>query len=272
MKTLNIKNAIYVGAEKRKSIVDFEVPENFNGKIILFIHGFMGFKDWGCWHIMQDLFVNQGFGFCKFNLSHNGGTVDNPIDFPDEEAFAMNTYSKELYDVHEIINWISSHHTKPYELFLIGHSRGGGISALVDNEKVSKKIFLAPVSSFESRFPVEKDLEDWKNSGFRTILNTRTKQHLQQSIEIWEDYYRNIDKLNIETVCIKNTVQSLIIHGNADEAVTIEEGRNLAKWMKSNFVEIKGANHTFGASHPWNQDELPENMKEVCDHILAFIS
>ena len=121
-------------------------------------------------------------------------------------------------------------------------------------------------------FAKEKDLEDWKNSGFRTILNSRTKQHLQQSIEIWEDYYRNIDKLNIETVCIKNTVQSLVIHGNADEAVSIEEGRNLAKWMKSNFLEIKGANHTFGASHPWNKDELPENLKEVCDHILEFIS
>ena len=43
----------------------------------------MGFKDWGAWHLVQDFFTNKGYAFCKFNLSHNGGTVENGIDFPD---------------------------------------------------------------------------------------------------------------------------------------------------------------------------------------------
>jgi pimeloyl-ACP methyl ester carboxylesterase len=271
MKTLNLKNEIYIGANGRESLVDFEVPADYNGKIILFVHGFMGFKDWGCWPLVQDYFVKLGFGFCKFNLSHNGATIDNPNDFPDEEAFATNTYAKELFDVQQVINWISLNFSKPYELILIGHSRGGGIVALVENEKVRRKIFLASVSSFESRFPNGKELEDWKTNGYRTILNSRTKQHLQQRIEIWEDYYRSIDILNIETVCSKNNIPSLVLHGNEDEAVSIEEGRNLANWMNSNFVEIKGANHTFGASHPWNKNEIPKHLMEVCQSILNFI-
>jgi pimeloyl-ACP methyl ester carboxylesterase len=272
MKALHLKNEIYKGADGRESLVDFEIPANYNGKIILFVHGFMGFKDWGCWPLMQEYFVKLGFGFCKFNLSHNGGTIKNPIDFPDEEAFATNTYAKELHDVQEVIKWISLNFPLPFELILIGHSRGGGIVALVDHEKVLKKIFLAPVSSFESRFPTGKELEDWKTSGNRTIVNARTKQHLKQRIDIWEDYYRNTDTLKIETLSVKNTIQTLVLHGNQDEAVAIEEGRNLAHWMNGNFIEIKGANHTFGASHPWNKDQIPDHLMEVLQSILNFVN
>ena len=269
---MNIKNAIYFGAEKRKSLVDFEIPENFNGKTILFIHGFMGFKDWGCWNLMQDLFVNQGFGFCKFNLSHNGGTVDNPVDFPDENAFAKNTYSKELYDVHEIINWISSHFLTPYELILIGHSRGGGIAALVNHEMIIKKIFLAPISSFDKRFPIDDELDEWKIKGYRTILNSRTKQQLKQNIAFWEDFNIHATELSIENSCVKNFTPALVIHGNNDESVAIEEGKNIADWLGCKLIEIAGANHTFGATQPWKQNELPENLKVVCDYILEFIA
>ncbi len=271
MKALNLKNEIYIGADGRESLVDFEVPNNFNGKIILFVHGFMGFKDWGCWSLVQDYFVKLGFGFCKFNLSHNGGTIEKPLDFPDAESFAKNTYIKELQDVHEVIKWISIKFSLPFELILMGHSRGGGIVALVNHEKVYKKIFLAPVSSFESRFPTGKGLEDWKANGYRTIVNSRTRQELRQRIDIWEDYYRNIDILNIEIVCSLNDIPSLVLHGNQDEAVSIQEGRNLANWLNCNFIEIKGANHTFGASHPWNKNEIPKHLMEVCQSILSFI-
>ncbi len=91
---ITIKNKSYSGSNNRESLIDFEIPENFNNQIIVFVHGFMGFKDWGAWNLVQDFFTKQGFGFCKFNLSHNGGTIENGIDFPDEEAFGLNTYSK----------------------------------------------------------------------------------------------------------------------------------------------------------------------------------
>jgi pimeloyl-ACP methyl ester carboxylesterase len=272
MKAIKLNNETYVGANGRQSFVDFEVPHDFNAKIILFVHGFMGFKDWGCWSLVQEYFVKNGFGFCKFNFSHNGGTIENPIDFPDEEAVANNTYSKELFDVQEVIKWISLKISNPYDLLLIGHSRGGGIAALVDHEKVRKKIFLAPVASFESRFPVGKELEDWKVNGSRTIVNSRTKQHLKQHIKIWEDYYRNMNALNIETACSKNNIPTLVLHGNKDEAVAIEEGRKLANWLHGDFIEIKEANHTFGASHPWNSNEMPEHLIEVCQSILNFLA
>ena len=91
---MELKNNTYHGADGKESLIDLEIPKAFNGQIIIFIHGFMGFKDWGAWHLVQHFFTKMGYGFCKFNTTHNGGTIKNGIDFPDPKSFGQNTCSK----------------------------------------------------------------------------------------------------------------------------------------------------------------------------------
>ena len=74
--------------------------------IVIFCHGYKGFKDWGAWNLMAEAFAEAGFFFIKFNFSHNGGTVEQPIDFPDLEAFGNNNYTKELDDLESVIDWV----------------------------------------------------------------------------------------------------------------------------------------------------------------------
>ena len=69
---MNLRNEIYLGSNQRKSLFDLEIPENWNQEMIIFVHGFMGFKDWGAWDLVQHFFVSKGYGFAKFNLSHMG--------------------------------------------------------------------------------------------------------------------------------------------------------------------------------------------------------
>ena len=54
---------------------------------------------------------------------------------------------------------------------------------------------------------------------------------------------------------------SLVIHGTNDEAVPIDIGREYAAALKTLFVEIEGANHTF--------DNL-EHQARVIAHLLEF--
>ncbi len=96
--------------------------------VVIFCHGYKGYKDWGAWNLVAEKFALEGFLFLKFNFSHNGGTVDNPIDFPDLEAFSENNLSKELDDLEDIINRVSSSDFfKPEidssNITLIAHSR-----------------------------------------------------------------------------------------------------------------------------------------------------
>src|SRR6056297_3498830 len=98
MKT--IENLIYSGADDRMSPFDvFLSGSGADKPLVVFAHGYKGFKDWGAWHLVGKAFAEAGFDFLKFNFSHNGGTVAEPIDFPDLHAFSRNTYTKELEDL-----------------------------------------------------------------------------------------------------------------------------------------------------------------------------
>src|SRR5690606_40169934 len=59
------------------------MPTNTPKKIVVFLHGFKGFKDWGHFNEVMHFFAENNMVFVKFNFSHNGGTIDQPIDFPD---------------------------------------------------------------------------------------------------------------------------------------------------------------------------------------------
>ncbi|RZK32728.1 MAG: dienelactone hydrolase, partial [Hymenobacter sp.] len=55
--------------------------------VIVFVHGFKGFKDWGHFPLLARFFAEQGFVFIKLNLSHNGVVVGGTGDLEDLEAF-----------------------------------------------------------------------------------------------------------------------------------------------------------------------------------------
>ncbi len=133
---MNYKNQIYIGAANRESLIDLEKPNHWNQELVVFVHGFMGFKDWGAWNLVQHYFVNRGYAFCKFNLSHNGGTVKNGIDFPDQEAFGHNRYSYEIEDLNCAILWSTQKLNAIKKIHLIGHSRGGAVVLIHGNNNL----------------------------------------------------------------------------------------------------------------------------------------
>lgn len=271
MKEINSRNQIYIGSNDRKSLVDLTIPTSFNGKLIVFIHGYMGYKDWGCWHLVEKFYTDLGFGFCKYNVSHNGGTIDNPIDFSDLKAFGENNYSKELNDLQQVLNWLEIQLTTLPDIYLIGHSRGGGIALLTAFDPRVKKIATwATICDIEKRFPEGKQLQVWKTQGIRYVENGRTLQKMPNNYSQYEDFQTNKDKLNIEKACLHSTKTTFVVHGDQDTSVEIEEGRHIAIWLKTRLFEIEDANHTFGATQPWLDPDMPEHLMKVCEITCGF--
>jgi len=266
-----ITNGIYEGAGGRESLYDLLQPEDWQGDLILFVHGFMGFKDWGAWNLAAAYFAQQGFAFAKLNLSHNGGTVDNPLDFPDLQAFSNNTYSKEVEDLSLFRKHLSTKiHAK--RVYLIGHSRGGAAVILnARDEYVDKIVLWASICDIGRRLPEGPALENWKNQGYRTVLNGRTRQELPQQYTLYEDFHKNASQLNIEVAVTSMSTPMLVIHGDQDRSVELTEGESLAAWSQTKLVVIPGADHVFGASHPWTKDELPQDLLKVCAKTCEFI-
>lgn len=271
MDKLSLKDQVYCGARGRTSLYDVTIPRNWNNIVVLFLHGYMGYKDWGAWNLMEDFFVKNGYGFVKFNVSHNGGTISNPIDFDDLNAFLNNNYSKELEDFDAVLKEIKMHTSDQVSVYLMGHSRGGGMALLQSSHPSVKKVAtLAAISSIKERFPKGDELAKWKEDGVRYRLNGRTKQEMPHKYDQYTDFMANQERLNIQLHVEKATIPLLIIHGEDDRSVLPNEGKQLAKWSNTNLVSIPEQQHTFGASHPWNEDKLPLGLENACQQILTF--
>jgi pimeloyl-ACP methyl ester carboxylesterase len=262
----------YTGANGRKSLYELS-SSPAHQELVVFVHGFMGFMDWGAWHLVRDFFTMSGFDFCRFNLSHNGGNTTDPIDFPDTEAFGQNTYSKELFDISSVLNHLESGHRTYQKIHLIGHSRGGGMAILAAQQwqqisQLGQVCTWAAICDIARRFPSGDELKHWKETGLRFVKNSRTLQDLPQFFELYADFERNKVRLDIKAAAKEIGKRLHIFHGDLDTSVPLSEAYELQEVSDAKVIEIHGADHVFGAVHPWDQDLLPPLLGELCGKTL----
>lgn len=255
------------------------LKNNFKKPLVIFCHGYKGFKDWGAWNLVAETFANNNLFFVKFNFSHNGGTLENPIDFPDLEAFGNNNFVKELDDLENIIDWVIANPDFKNEIdiqniTLIGHSRGGGIVSIKasENNKITKLITWAGVSDFGARFPKGETLEVWKKQGVSYILNTRTHQNMPHLYGFYQNFKDHEARLTIKNSVEKLNIPHLIIQGENDETVLPEEANNLHLWNpKSKLVFIEEMQHSLGCTQPWGSSEMPFHLEKAVAESIDFI-
>jgi pimeloyl-ACP methyl ester carboxylesterase len=276
----NLVNVSVKGLHDKPILLDVCFKEtNIQKPILIFCHGYKGFKDWGPWNIMAQKFANNNICCIKFNFSYNGGTPEQPIDFPDLIAFGENNYTKELDDLECVLDWVEDKYGNHPEfntanITLLGHSRGGGIVTIKASEdsRISKIISLAGVSDFENRFPKNEALEKWKNEGVFYVKNGRTKQDMPHFYQFYEDFIKNQDRLNIKRASQNLKMPHLIIHGNSDTSVHPEEAKKIHAWnSNSKLTLIDGADHVFNTKHPWEKDSLTKELDKVVKEVSAFV-
>ncbi|MGB7842268.1 MAG: alpha/beta hydrolase fold domain-containing protein [Salinimicrobium sp.] len=258
----------------------FGTEEGKNKPVLIFCHGYKGFKDWGGWNLMAEDFAVKGITVVKFNFAFNGGTLEDPIDFPDLDAFGENTYTKELDDLEVVIDWISSSDfpfaetTDLSRLSLMGHSRGGGVVVIkaAEDPRIQSLITLAAVSDLGSRFPRGEELEAWKQKGIAYVENMRTKQQMPHLFDFYEDFKQNEERFTISKSAKMLDIPTLIIHGTEDPTVSVESAEQLHKWISGSEVFLlKGSDHVFEMSHPWKKDKLPAAMEKMIEKVSGFI-
>ncbi len=268
---------------KNQKTIVYDVSYIQNGKakpIVIFCHGYKGYKDWGAWKLLAEKFALEGFFFLKFNFSHNGGTVENPIDFPDLEAFSENNLSKELDDLEDIINLVSS--SNPFEneidpgnISLIAHSRGGGIVLIKasENDAIKNVITLAGVSDYKERFLINTEhFKNWEKTGITYIENSRTKQQMPHKFQFYKDFEANEERFTIKRAIKNIKAPILIVQGIADPTVVEAEGRQLHNWNpNSKLLIIENGDHSFGTKHPWEENKLPNDLQKVVEKSISFL-
>jgi pimeloyl-ACP methyl ester carboxylesterase len=265
------------GSKGRAMLMDLTFDSRHKtAPLIIFAHGFKGFKDWGTHDLLARHFAQNGFRFLKFNFSHNGTTPNHPVDFTDLIAFADNTFSIELDDLNTVIDFACNGTAFPraHGVYLMAHSMGGGISIIktAEDKRIQKLVTMASISSFHNLWPKSAE-EQWRLQGMMYMLNSRTNQQMPLKSTLLDDLERNPGRLDILAKAAQLTQPWLIVHGDEDKTVSLNHAKELHQAQPhALFYVIKGGDHTFGGTHPYAKDTLPPHLLEFCTQAIDFLN
>jgi uncharacterized protein len=261
---------------------DFQPPERVGGPVVVCVHGFKGFKDWGFWPETSTRLSKAGYGVVRFNFAHSGIGPDFQT-FSEPGLFETGTYTREVEDLREILSRLAARSLPGGEVpdvsrvGLLAHSRGA-ISALAvaaSGEFPVRSVALwNPVSSVS--WWDEEVRERWRKAGFQEVVNTRTGQVFRVKTALLDDAEGNRGRLDPVANAERLRVPLLSVVATADESVAPASGRRLASaaGQFGSLHEIAGTGHTFGAAHPFPgpTPALEEAIRATREHFDRTLS
>ena len=230
---------------------------------VVVCHGFKGFMEWGFFPQLAHLLASRGFTTVRFNFS-GGGMKPGEDLVSDPEAFAHATFGKDVEEIEAVLEAVADGRiargrVEPELLGLFGHSRGGGaaILAAARSDRLSALVTWSAVATFDRLSEEEK--AGWRRHGSVPIVNARTGQELALDASVLEDLEARAGDYDIEAAAGRRRAPWLIVHGEEDETVPVDEARRLAGAARpvAYLEAIAEASHTFGAVHPFAGPTAP---------------
>ena len=273
-----LREQSFTATNARGDAVHGDVRYRDDGRIkpvVVFCHGFKGFKDWGPFPTWGCRLAEAGFVSILFNFSFNGVAPDRPTDFTELDKFAENTFTRELDDLNAVLDAVTDTQLAGVPLDaerigLMGHSRGGGTAILkaARDRRIRALATWSAVSGFLERFS-EEQIEDWESQGYTEVVNSRTGQTMRLNRVLYDDAREHRDALDVQAAAADIDVPWLIVHARDDESVPFAEAEALYEAStNAELVEAEGG-HTFGGAHPF-ENGVPASLEAVWERTIYF--
>lgn len=244
---------------------------------VILCHGFKGFARWGAWPLLAEAINERGLNAVAFDFSGSGVGADRE-SFTEPEAFAANTYRRELEDLNAVVNHATTRGWTSRDCGLFGHSRGGATAIFfaADSDRVSCLVTWASIATIERWSEEQK--RDWRERGYTEVVNSRTGQVLRIDKTALEECVRESRYgLDVERAAERVRAPWLIVHGSADDVVPAGDAHRLAKansrgdhGMVAEVRIVEGANHVLGATHPLRS--VPGPLRKIIDETADFFA
>ncbi len=239
---------------------------------VVICHGFKGFAHWAFFPYLARQLAESGLRAITFDFSGSGVGSDRE-NFSALEEFETNTFTQELTDLDEVIaesrrrGWIEG------GFGLFGHSRGGGVAILHASNDPDVKVLVTWAAIASTHRWSDEDISQWRAAGYTDIHNSRTGQDMRLGTALLDEVESlGKTKLDVSAAARRIGVPWLIVHGDADETVSVREGERLADLAPgfATLWRVEGGNHGFGASHPVT--DAPPTLALVVRGTVGFFA
>lgn len=223
-----------------------------NKAIIVLCHGFTTSKASKTYVKLEQLLNIAKVSTFRFDFLGHGES---------EGKFENITTSEAVDDISNAIKYLKE--LGYGKIGLMGGSFGG-LASIMAASKTRNLFVLAlksPVSNYEEKTILtysKRELRDWKNKGYKYFQNNEGKK-MKLNYAFFEDF-KNNDGYKASK---KIKVPTLIVHGDKDESVPVEQSIKTAEIIENCKLEIiKGADH---------QCSVPKNRQRMLNLISGFV-
>ena len=220
--------------------------------IIILCHGFSTSKDGRTYVRLEEILNKKGISTFRFDFFGHGES---------EGKFEEITTSEAADDVQNAIKFLKESGYK--KICLVGSSFGGmaSIIAASKTDDVYALALKSPVSDYIGMSVDqhnEQEIKNWEEKGFIDINGVDDeKRKLNYS------FYKDAERINGYDAAKKIKIPTLIVHGDRDETVPIEQSKRTASLIENCRLEI-----IEGGDHKYSREE---HFEKLLDLISKFI-
>ena len=226
---------------------------NASVPVAVLCHGFATTKESQTYLRLEKALNEKGIASFRFDFFGHGES---------EGKFEDVTISEAVDDALHVVAFVKSRGFSKIALF---GSSFGGMAALLaasQNPGLFALALKSPVSDYLGKIAAEEDgvnVKEWKKAGFIMHESSRLgKARLNYS------FYEDAEKVSGFEAAKKIKVPTLIVHGNQDKVVPVEQSRKTASLISGcRLKEIEGADHKYSK---------PEDFERMLGLIVGFIA
>ena len=226
--------------------------------VVLLGHGFRGHRLWSFWPEVARRFAEQGYYAVSFDFSRIAAEEDR-LDA--KTAAEAATFGQELADWEAVLTRLLAEglgldeEADKDRIAVLGHSRAGGSAVLL-----------------ASRQPRVRAVIAWNGGVSAPLAPTAAgKAGLSQREEaILADLQANAGRYDVVGAYGELDAPALVVYGGADSERLLTAVNELHDaYPEQSFVRISGADHTFGAKHPY--EGFTKHLEDALDHSFRFL-
>ncbi len=272
------------GADGQPVLGTAHVPEGTVRGVVVVVHGFLGYKDYGMFPAVAQWLCERGFVVHRFNYSHSGMTrTIETFERPD--LFERDTWMKHQTDLDGVIRAIDrgelpggALNGRP--LVLLGHSRGGVDVLLCAGRRFEQGSQPLPAGVVTIAAPSSTCMWDERTKrqvldrGYAEVRSNRTGQTLRIDAAWLREQLEHPSAHDVLAHVRRIACPILVIHGEDDPTVPVRCAQEIveAAGERVRMLIIPGADHVLCTPNPFPMAAaLPSALEDALGAIGRWL-